>query len=689
MKKNLLLAAITLGGGLTGLSYGQRTNSSPPERIYDAHPFSRPNVFKVGDNSANAAASTNAPITDQDHHNHASTLHFNEYDKPHSLAPHASEIAHASGGQLWDMERSWWNGTSASANWFGLGFPLKDRGINVSGEFKQVYYGLAQGGMPNMPKSLWLTEVKLKGIFDFEKIFGDYARGFSFVTNWRYRNRGDDPQNAMGIPISQLSESSNSGLGMRIMTQYLQWQSDGSKDPSLVVHAGWENPYEYFIQQPLSKLFELNSVNASKGIGATLGNGIAVANQNGTKEFSYRTTGVPWTSSYATWGGTLRVKPSCVTYIQSGLYAAISRTDVNPSIYRPTDVYPYTAVSPQYVGTYRSTGKVLNSVGVNGQPNGKTTTQGWVATPANNHGFFMQGAPKFNPQTQNIGVAGADPGMNGNYTSNGIYTVNEVGWTPKFGKLRELEGKYVFGGYIWGQPNSSFTPTAYSSYATTKPLSSLINQCQWGLYWQADQRLTAVREEEPDDSTDAAPGATISKVTKKGLYSINMVNYTPPQNNILPFYAHTGLVYRGLIPKRNDDMLGFVAVFAVYSSYFNDYLKTQNEALVQNYGTTPNAVVPDGPTTASLNQLGAPTALNPGSKTSSANKKITAANAAQNTYYAYRPMFSTTEELEAFYSIQVNQWSAIKPYAQYIINPSGNGTLGNELILGVRFTAAF
>jgi len=684
MKKSLFLAVISLTGGLTEMCYGQSTNSLPPEHIYDAHPFSRPNVFKVGDNSTNDASSTNALTTDQDHHNHASTLHFSEYDKPHSIAPHAPGIAHASGRYLWDMERSWWNGSSAFGNWFGLGFPLKDHGLTVSGEFKQVYYGFAQGGMPNTPKNLWVTEVKLRGIFDFEKILGDYARGFSFVSNWRYRNRGTELQNVMGAQISQLSESAQSGIGMRIMTQYLQWQSDGSQDPSLVVHAGWENPYEYFLQQPLSKLYELNCVNTSKGIGATLGNGISVANQNGTKEYSFRTTGVPWTSSYATWGGTLRVKPSCITYIQSGLYAAISRTDVNPSIYRPTDVYPYTAVSPQYVGTYKSTGRVLNSVGANGQPNGKTTTQGWVATPANNHGFFMQGAPKFNPQTQNIGVAGADPGMNGNYTSNGIYTVNEAGWTPKFGK-DQLEGKYVFGGYIWGQPNSSFTPTSYSPYATTKPLSSLINQCQWGLYWQADQRLTAVKLDEPDTLIDAAPGAKISKVTKKGLYSINMASYTPPQNNLLPFYAHTGLVYRGLIPKRDEDMLGFVAAFAVYSSYFNDYLKSQNEALYNSYTSAYNGTVPDGPTKATPPN---PNTGQPQTTDVKVNGK-TVKVPVVNTYYAYRPMFSHTEQLEAFYSVQVNKWSAIKPYAQYIINPAGDGTLENEWILGVRFTAAF
>lgn len=140
MKKTLLLAVISLSGGLTGLSYGQNTNTLPPERIYDAHPFSRPNVFKVDGNA------TNAPTVDQDHHDNASTLHFNAYDKPHSIAPHASGIAHASGGHLLDLERSWWNGTSALGNWFGLGFPLKDYGLTVSGEFKQVYYGFVQGG---------------------------------------------------------------------------------------------------------------------------------------------------------------------------------------------------------------------------------------------------------------------------------------------------------------------------------------------------------------------------------------------------------------------------------------------------------------------------------------------------------------------------------------------------------------
>jgi hypothetical protein len=640
------------------------TNSAASDNVYMMH-----ESMKYYDSGARGAGNalafgTNSPI--QYEHHEGSTLHFIDANKPHSIAPHATGIAHATGSHFWDPEKKWWNGGSALMNWFGLGFPLKDRGLTVTGEFKQVYYGFVAGGMPNQPNSEWLTEVKLRAIVDFERIFGETARGFSFVSNWRYRNRGDNPQFKMGVPVSQLSESANSGTGVRVMTQYLQWQSDNSKDPSVIVNAGWENPYEYFLQQPLSKIFELNSVNASKGIGATLGNGIPVVSNDGKNVQYYRTSGVPWTSSYATWGGTLKVKPSYTTYIQCGLYMAISGgSGVNPSIYGTTDVYPYTSVSRQYLGTYKSTGQVLKTVGTNGQLNGKTTTQGFVPTASNNHGFTFQGAPKFQPNTQNIGVPGADIGMGGLYQSNGIYTVNEVGWTPKFGQDK-LEGKYVFGGYIWGQPNTDFMPVQYSAYATKKAGSYLINQLQWGLYWQADQRLYAVKEDVKEGD-----GPTVRKVTKRGLYSFNVASYTPPQNNILPFYAHTGLVYRGLLPQRDEDMIGCVYAIGVYSSYFNDWLKSQNQSLVNSYTSSQNATVPNGPTTASAKQLGA------GSSTT------------QNTYWAYRPMLSTTQELEGFYSLQLNKWATIKPYAQYIINPAGNGQLGNEWILGARFLATF
>jgi carbohydrate-selective porin OprB len=45
--------------------------------------------------------------------------------------------------------------------------------------------------------------------------------------------------------------------------------------------------------------------------------------------------------------------------------------------------------------------------------------------------------------------------------------------------------------------------------------------------------------------------------------------------------------------------------------------------------------------------------------------------------------------LEAFYSIQLNKWAALNPYAQWIVNPAGNGTVANDLIMGASLKVFF
>jgi carbohydrate-selective porin OprB len=57
--------------------------------------------------------------------------------------------------------------------------------------------------------------------------------------------------------------------------------------------------------------------------------------------------------------------------------------------------------------------------------------------------------------------------------------------------------------------------------------------------------------------------------------------------------------------------------------------------------------------------------------------------------YAYLPHFSSTEVIEGFYNVQLTKWASLKPGAQYIINPAGNGTIGNEWILQVVAKVAF
>jgi carbohydrate-selective porin OprB len=288
----------------------------------------------------------------------------------------------------------------------------------------------------------------------------------------------------------------------------------------------------------------------------------------------------------------------------------------------------------------------------------------YVASPYTSHGFNFQGSSSFQPN-----------GYGGNYNQNGLYNVNEIGWEPKFGKS-QLEGKYALGSYIWGQNNTSFTPTTWVA-GQKKPTAFSENNLIWGLYLQADQQLYRAKSDDP------------AKPSKNGLYSFNEFSFTPPQNNALPFYFQTGLVYKGLIPKRENDSLGVALGAGFYSSYYNQYIDSQNQALVQGYGTTPNAVVPNGPTTTSLNELGAPTPYKSGSPTSTTNKAITKANNTQNNYYEYLPHYSSTEVIEGFYNIQLTKWASLKPGVQYIINPAGNGTVGNDVILQVVAKVTF
>ena len=619
--------------------------------------------------------------------------------------------------------KQWWNGSSALGNWFGLGYPLQDNGLTVTGRAKQTFDGQISGGFPNQPKGNWINEEKLTAQLNFGKLFkADWLEGLTFESNWRYRNLGNNPAFAAGTagPSSMFNPNADtSGLGVRILTQFLQWQSDKSKDPRFLINLGWETPYEQFLQQPLSKLFENGAIASSKGIGASLGNGIYVMNtqpqpalgqttangypaantQGGTKVKNYSTSAVPWSSSYASWGGTLRVKPSSSTYVMSGLYMAISGTSgVGASQYVATDVYPYTQTPSSLMGAFKSTGLVYQQVGANGQglynANGtpKLVAQGYVPGYNQNHGFNFQGAPQKNMNTAAIGagsvvnqnngtvIPAASYGNGGIYPQNGLYNVNEIGWTPKFG-ADKLEGKYVVGGYIWGQQNTSFTPTTFSTASTTKPYSSQYNSLQWGMYFQADQRLYAVKEVVPDVAPMSSgknpvesknPVSAIpAKVTKKGLYMFNEFTFTTPQNCAMPLYFQTGLVYQGLIPHRDTDNIGIALGAGFYSSYYNAYLRTQNQALVNALGSTQNATVPNGPTNASPKQLGT------GSSTTTAF------------YGAYVPMFSSTEVIEAFYQFQLNKWASIKPFAQYIINPAGNGTLGNACILGCQAAVKF
>ena len=592
---------------------------------------------------------------------------------------------------------NWANqGYGASWNWFGLEKPLKTYGWKLKGDMKEAYFGQVSGGLPNQPLSNWCFDMKLRFTWEPEAVLPG-LNGWSFISYWRYR-AGGNPRWAAGTPNFIAPSNMPNGADLWNLIQMVEYSS---KNQALYFNLGWENPYEQFLQQPLSKIFENQAITTSKGIGANVGPGIPVANPNGTSVYYYKGSPVPWGNTFAAWGGTLKVKPLRNLYIQSGLYAANSGMGgPNQTQFTANSVYPYTSVPENYKGQFRNSGQITPVVGGDGKLIPRASQNlGWVpgTTGVNNHGFGgMAGSPQFHPQTENIGRRPAgtvngtktytnsngqsvsspnsyaaspyDQGSGGQYSQNGLYSVTEIGWEPKFGS-EGLESKYAIGNYIWGNANSQFTPFSYTTeaYGAKRPVPTTQSSVVWGLYAQIDQQIYA----EQGHNFQKDQVSMHAKISKQGLYSFSMMNYTPPNGCQVPFYFHTGLAYKGLIPNRDNDIIGLCVGCAFYSTQYNQWINAQNQALQNDfYGSTYNAVVPEGPT-----QYGSV------NKNTGAINNGTAKQPLQNAY-AYLPQFSSTQIIEACYDIQLTKWANLKPFVEVIVNPAGNGTVPTVVILG-------
>ncbi len=215
------------------------------------------------------------------------------------------------------------------------------------------------------------------------------------------------------------------------------------------------------------------------------------------------------------------------------------------------------------------------------------------ATNTANHGLYLQGARP------------AD--------RNGWFVLAETGVTPRLGR-DELPGKYAIGGYYWGIEN-----TTYSGGASDG---------RYGFYGQADQMVWREPTVEPP------PGGKnpIKPVrNEQGLRWFSFFNFAPPTNNAMPFYFQSGLIYKGLIPTRDQDQAGVAFALGNYS-----YDKIQAD------------------------------------------------------YRAERTTHQTYEAVaEVDYRVQLNKWAFVQPFLQYLIRPGGTGLVQNATVLGLHFGLEF
>lgn len=213
--------------------------------------------------------------------------------------------------------------------------------------------------------------------------------------------------------------------------------------------------------------------------------------------------------------------------------------------------------------------------------------------------------------------------------NDGVLLIGQIGWTPEFFKrpvetsslvdrkmpsggkafkpvspateMKGLPGHYWFGAY--------YSPWEFAQFGTTETATD-----SYGFYWHADQMIW-----------QEAPGSD------QGLTLWSAFVLSPQQNIAkLPFEANAGIVYKGLIPTRDDDYTVFGFIYGKFS---------------KNYART-----------------------------------------VQATGAGY-PQYEIV--LEWGYRINFTKFAYVQPDLQWVINPGGTGKIPNALVLGAQMGVTF
>ena len=381
----------------------------------------------------------------------------------------------------------WWNGKYMLGGGGNFGFDLRRKlaaeGVSFNGNYQGAFFGVVDS--EKGARGFWDQQINFGNEINFGKLLkNENLEGVLAFSSFRYRDSTKDSNPNNFVEAQSMFNPSNwqSGTQFRVLSFGAEIGTKGIlpiKD-MVVFRGGWLQPQKEFVDQPLSKLFLNNAVNSAKGIGGN----------------------IPFSSSFSTWGGTLKVQLHESVYVKNGLFMSF----------------------PQ-------------------------------ATASTNHGLAYQG---YGPATN----------------QNGLFYMGETGYTPSIGEAK-MPGKYAFGGYFYGTPANK-----------TRSWNGTNDAGQYGFYFQADQML--YREpsaEEPPaprgDGKSVASGKSFKstvqpsapKLSKQGLNTFNLLTFAPGYavKNVYPFYFQSGLVYTGLIPHRDEDL---IMISLGYGAYQGDVSPT-------------------------------------------------------------------------------------------------------------------
>jgi len=199
----------------------------------------------------------------------------------------------------------WWNGKYMLGGGSYFGFDLRQKlaaeGVSFNGNYQGAFFGVVDS--EKGARGFWDQQINFGNEINFGKLLkNENLEGVLAFSSFRYRDSTKDSNPNNFVEAQSMFNPSNwqSGTQFRVLAFGAEIGTKGIlpiKD-MVIFRGGWLQPQKEFADQPLSKLFLNNAVNSAKGIGGN----------------------IPFSSSFSTWGGTLKVKLHDTVYVKNGLF---------------------------------------------------------------------------------------------------------------------------------------------------------------------------------------------------------------------------------------------------------------------------------------------------------------------------------------------------------------------------------
>lgn len=339
-------------------------------------------------------------------------------------------------GNLSSPCSDWWNGKYMLGGRGNLLFDARraagDRGLTFTGYYQGAFFGAvaAQGGS----KGFWDEQLTFGADLDFGKFLQvEPLEGVSGFVLARYRDSwpGSNPNTVVEAQSMFNPSNWQSGTQARLLAMGLYYGSGtrlAVKD-MVVVRLGWLQPQRDFADQPLSKLFLNNAVNSAKGIGGN----------------------IPFSSSFSTWGGVLKLRLHDTVQFNNGLYMSFPSPTASANHGLQFDgspgknglFYMSEASYTPLLGEAKLPGKYAFGGYYYGTPGGQTVTWNGNTAPGQ-YGFYFQADQMLYREPDAAVAAGGKnfkevvPAKEQQMRKQGLSTFNLLTFAPGYAKANNF-----------------------------------------------------------------------------------------------------------------------------------------------------------------------------------------------------------------------------------------------------------